>query len=208
MYQTYKQKDWHQIANCPSSVTHRIHVLVILLTFTIYHKNQANGKLKICIYHVYIYMLYIYIHTTNRSCWGHPFFSPKTSQDVHEIVASHRAFAARRGNGSVVTWGDTLLGGDCSMVPRPQLKGMDFGWGAVVYTAWKLCTFGDGLDWTLRIWYFGKRCFFLSTGEVSCLFVKFWYGCEEWKPSYCGYKVFIRKNLSKRIKSQFSRKVR
>jgi len=64
------------------------------------------------------------------SCWGHPFFSLlKSRQDVHEIVASHRAFAARRGNGSVVTWGDTLLGGDCSMVPRPQLKGWILGWG-------------------------------------------------------------------------------
>ena len=78
----------------------------------------------------------IYIYTQCiGSCWGHPFFSLFFRQDVHEIVASHRAFAARRGNGSVVTWGDTLLGGDCSMVPRPQLKGMDFGLGAVVYTA-------------------------------------------------------------------------
>ena len=48
-------------------------------------------------------------------------------KDVHEIVASHRAFAARRGNGAVVTWGDPLLGGDCSMVPLAEAKGLGLG---------------------------------------------------------------------------------
>ena len=55
--------------------------------------------------------------------------------------------------------------------------------------------FGDALDpESLTLW--KKKFFFLSTGEVSCLFVKFWYECER-KPSYSSHKVFIRKNLSK-----------
>ena len=38
-----------------------------------------------------------------------------------EIAAGHRAFAVRRGDGTVISWGDELLGGDCSAVPKLRL---------------------------------------------------------------------------------------
>ena len=39
---------------------------------------------------------------------------------VKEIVATGRAFAAVKGDGSVVCWGDAWSGGDCAAV-REQL---------------------------------------------------------------------------------------
>jgi hypothetical protein len=42
-------------------------------------------------------------------------------QNVVEIAAGHRAFAVRRGDGTVISWGDELLGGDCSAVPKLRL---------------------------------------------------------------------------------------
>ena len=37
-------------------------------------------------------------------------------RDVQQIQASDHAFAAIRGGGSVVTWGNATFGGDCSAV--------------------------------------------------------------------------------------------
>ena len=44
-------------------------------------------------------------------------------QNVVEIAAGHRAFAVRRGDGTVISWGDELLGGDCSAVPKRKTQG-------------------------------------------------------------------------------------
>lgn len=40
------------------------------------------------------------------------------AQEVQQVCASNWAFAARRRDGSVVTWGDADLGGDSSQAQR------------------------------------------------------------------------------------------
>ena len=50
--------------------------------------------------------------------WGFPYFErdPENFSGVENIYFNNYAFAARKGDGSVVTWGDSDYGGDSSSV--------------------------------------------------------------------------------------------